>query len=129
MNLFKGLYMGAAIACGVAAEVCGVTDKVLEGGHYVAEGLRKTADGIDYVTDVCQDYARAGEAACNHSKESWMEIKENAADSTKEEFELIKSNIEAIIAEMEEEEKREAELKAGEKEKNKDYIVGEVISC
>lgn len=86
MNIFKGLYMGAAFACGAAADICTVTEKVLEVGHYTAKGLRNTADGLDYVTDVGQEACRNGKIICESKMVNLQENAKNCAPTTKEEF-------------------------------------------
>lgn len=66
MDVMKSALCGAAFLAGMGAELFGCTEKVLEVGHYTADGLRKTADGIDWVTDKAQEGCRAGQVHCRN---------------------------------------------------------------
>lgn len=66
MDVMKSALCGAAFVMGMGAELFGCTEKVLEVGHYTADGLRKTADGIDWVTDKAQEGCRAGQVHCRN---------------------------------------------------------------
>lgn len=68
MGMTSSFLNGAAFMAGLGAGLFGATETVLEGGHYVATGLRKTADGVDYVTDKAQAGCRAGKAHCEQRK-------------------------------------------------------------
>ena len=61
MDATKSVLNGAAFLCGIGVELFGATDKVLEVGHYTANGLRKAADAVDWVTDKAQTGCRAGQ--------------------------------------------------------------------
>lgn len=66
MDVMKSALCGAAFVMGMGAELFGCTEKVLEVGHYTADGLRKTADGLDWVTDKAQEGCRAGQVHCRN---------------------------------------------------------------
>lgn len=82
MDVMKSALCGAAFLAGMGAELFGCTEKVLEVGHYTADGLRKTADGIDWITDRAQEGCRAGE---NHCRSRQVALKTRAAEHTDDE--------------------------------------------
>lgn len=82
MDAMKSALCGAAFLAGMGAELFGCTEKVLEVGHYTADGLRKTADGIDWVTDKAQAGCRAGETRCRNRQ---VALKTRAAEHTDDE--------------------------------------------
>lgn len=82
MDVMKSALCGAAFLAGMGTELFGCTEKVLEVGHYTADGLRKTADGIDWITDRAQEGCRAGEIHCRSRQ---VALKTRAAEHTDDE--------------------------------------------
>lgn len=65
MGMMKGVLLAGAYGLGAAATICKGAGTVMGVGHLMATGLRKTADGVDYVTDKAQSGAHTCEDWCN----------------------------------------------------------------
>ncbi len=64
MEVQASVLQGAAFMAGLGAEFFGATETVIGGGHYVADGLRKVADGVDWVTEQGQEFCRNRKVSC-----------------------------------------------------------------
>lgn len=135
MTMASKALEGAAFAAGVGAFLFGGTEKVLELGHYTATGLRKAADGIDYVTDAGQDFCHKRKENCAARKQEFLDraaMSEQEAEEALREAEAMfcecgeANTNESVEAEIVEEDKG-ADLKERFCEKPQQKTVDDAI--
>lgn len=104
MDVQESVLKGAAFMAGVGAEFFGATETVIGGGHYVADGLRKAADCVDWVTDQGQEFCRNRKESCENRQKELMGKLEamSKAQFTKEELKDMEKMAEQMMADMKE---------------------------
>ena len=116
MDMQVSVMKGAAFMAGMGAELFGATETVIGGGHYVADGLRKVADGIDWVTDQGQEFCHDRKIGCAKRKSDVLaEIKSMVnTEVSEDEMAKMQKMAEEMISELQNAAKGNKEIEDAE---------------